>query len=132
MAQLAGQQEEPVAQSVPPGSAFRPAVVSTAPTVPESERALPSKPPGDGRFTFTADDGQTFTSTKAVTAVVTPGLLRRHRGDEVEFAFRALELLFEDNPAAMSAIDGSWATLGQVTRGLQPFVEDAIRLGLGE
>ena len=45
---------------------------------------------------------------------------------------RALELLFEDNPAALSAIDASWATLGKVSKGLQPFIEANIRLGLGE
>lgn len=127
MAKVAGQQQdEPVVRSVPAGSAFRP-----GPSPQEPERALPSVP-ADGRFTFTDEEGQSYTSTKDVAKVVTPGLLRRYRDNEVEFAFRALELLFEDNPAALSAIDASWATLGKVSKGLQPFIEANIRLGLGE
>lgn len=125
MAKSVNQQASPV-RSVHAGTAFQPG----GPT-PEPEKALPSDPAPEF-FSFTAADGQTFTSTKDVAEVVTPGLLRRYRQDEIEFAFQALEALFGDNPAAMQAIDTSWKTLGSVTRALQPFVERTLRVSLGE
>lgn len=133
MAKVASQME---AEEAPPVATLRPgapgaAFFPKAPEVPQPERALPSAAPPE-RFSFAAADGRVFTSTKDVADVVTPGLLRQFRNDEIEFAFRALELLFDDNPEAMSAIDSSWANLGTVTRALRPFIERSIRVGLGE
>lgn len=97
----------------------------------EGERALPSDPAPEG-FEFEADDGTRYTAARPLLEVVTPGLLRRYRRDEMEFAFQVIELLFSDQPDAIAAIDSSWSCLGRVANELQPQIERAIRIGLGE
>lgn len=104
---------------------------TTVRAVPEPERALPSDPPPDC-FEFTSDDGTVYRSTRPLLVVVTPGLLRRYRSNEMEFAFQVVEQLFSDQPDAMAAIDGSWTCLGRVANSLQPHIEAALRVSLGE
>ena len=92
--------------------------------------ALPDDASEPKLFAFTAPDGTTHTATQPVSAVVTPGLLRRNRGDELGFAFAVLEDLLDE--AGLAAIDGSWEALRAVTQQLQPHIEEVLRLTMGE
>lgn len=93
-------------------------------------KALPDDDGDPGLFTFTAPDGTEHTATRPVSEVVTPGLLRRNRNDEMGFAFTVLESLLDEE--GIAAVDGSWAALRAFSEQLRPHIEEAMRLTLGE
>lgn len=120
----------------PAGSAFVPSPAQ--PAIPHQyvptpgEQALPSVAPPE-LFSFTADDGTRFTSRRPLSSnIVTPGLVRTSRQDEMGFVWTVIEHLFEDQPDARAAVDSSWACLRRVVEAMPPFIERAVRLGMGE
>ena len=119
MAQLASGQ-------VPEGSVFRP------PAPVENIRALPDVEPADDRFRFVDDNGVEWVSDRSVKDVLTPGLFRRHRDNELELYFAIIEGLFEPGSEAMDVIDGSWAVTKRVSEALGPHVQTLIGVTLGE
>lgn len=89
--------------------------------------------PVEGAFTFD-HEGVTFTSTRPVSEVLSPGFIRRHRRlPEIDLYFTMIEELFAGNKAAVGVIDGmDWASLGALTKRLEQHMQATIGASLGE
>jgi hypothetical protein len=87
----------------------------------------------DGDFTF-EHGGVTFTSTRNVADVISPGFIRRHRRlPEIDLYFTMLEEMFAANKAALGVIDGmEWADLRALTKRLEKHMQRTIGASLGE
>lgn len=108
------------------GSAFVPQVAVT-----DGQKALPDTMTEE-RMSFTAEDGTVFTANHPIRRVLTPGLIRRYRSDQMEMFWRLIEGLFSDQPDAMDAIDNSWEVMGSLNNMLEPHVERIMKVALGE
>lgn len=65
----------------------------------------------DDRFEWTDPDGTTWTSDKPIRDVVTPGLIRRNRSNDMTFIMEAMEGLFAGQPEFLDVIDADWDTM---------------------
>ena len=87
----------------------------------------------EGDFTF-EHEGVTFTSTRPLGEVLSPGFIRRHRRlPEIDLYFTMLEELFAGNKAAIGVIDGmDWPSLGALTKQLERHMQSTVGASLGE
>lgn len=86
-------------------------------------------------FAFTDANGVTYTSTRLLSEVMTPGVLRRNRSDEFALYCELIEALFAGASDALAAIDGSWEVMSAAVKALQGHMESAastVGASLGE
>jgi hypothetical protein len=69
----------------------------------EGTREMP-----DDVFKWTDADGTEWVSDVPIREVVTPGLVRRNRHNDMTLVMEALELLFAKQPEFFDVIDVSW------------------------
>ena len=83
----------------------------------QGEAATPEVP--DTHFSWTDPDGKVWASTMPVKDVITPGLVRRNRNNDMSFTMEVLEGLFEDQPEFFDTVDDSWDAMNAVSNALQ-------------
>lgn len=103
------------------------------PKEPQDHKPKAGDEAEDGLFVF-EHKGVTFTSSKTIEEVVSPGFLRRNRKlPEMDFYFTMLEGLFDGNVAAIGVIDGmTWGELATLTKSLEQHMQRTIGASLGE
>lgn len=83
----------------------------------------PKEIPED-RFEWTDTSGRTWVSDVPIRDVVTPGLIRRNRINDLTLIMEAMELLFAKQPEFLDVIDSSWDDMNTVGAAFLEKVQD--------
>ena len=84
-----------------------------------SRREIP-----DAHFEWTDPSGKEWVSDKPIRDVVTPGLVRRNRANDMTFIMESMERLFADQPEFLDVIDADWYTMNACGEAFMDQVQD--------